>query len=73
MYVLKGIGNSTLQHNNAKNTIRRVHYNAVILYIQCIAESFGQNEAAEAAFEATEAAFEATEAAFEAALDTRIQ
>jgi hypothetical protein len=35
------------------------------LYIQCIAESFGQNEAAEAAFEATEAAFEA-------ALDTRI-
>jgi len=33
--------------------------------IQCIAESFGQNEAAEAAFEATEAAFEA-------ALDTQI-
>jgi hypothetical protein len=33
--------------------------------LQCIAESFGQNEAAEAAFEATEAAFEA-------ALDTRI-
>jgi hypothetical protein len=33
--------------------------------VQCIAESFGQNEAAEAAFEATEAAFEA-------ALDTRI-
>jgi hypothetical protein len=33
--------------------------------IQCIAESFGQNEAAEATFEATEAAFEA-------ALDTRI-
>jgi len=27
--------------------------------VQCIAESFGQNEAAEAAFEATEAAFEA--------------
>jgi hypothetical protein len=52
VYVLKGIGNSTLQHNNAKNTIRRVHYNAVILYIQCIAESFGQNEATEAAFEA---------------------
>jgi len=35
------------------------------LHLQCIAESFGQNEAAEAAFEATEAAFEA-------ALDTRI-
>jgi hypothetical protein len=33
--------------------------------IQCIAESFGGNEAAEGAFEATEAAFEA-------ALDTRI-
>ena len=28
-------------------------------YIQCIAESFGQSKAAEAAFEATEAAFEA--------------
>jgi hypothetical protein len=40
--------------------------------LQCIAESFGQIEAAEAAFEATEAAFEATEAAFEAALDTQI-
>jgi hypothetical protein len=41
-------------------------------YLQCIAESFGQNEAAEAAFEASEAAFEASEATFEAALDTRI-
>jgi hypothetical protein len=28
-------------------------------HVQCIAESFGQNEAAEAAFEATDAAFEA--------------
>ena len=37
----------------------------MIYLIQCIAESFGQNEAAEAAFEATEAASEA-------ALDTRI-
>ena len=36
-----------------------------LYYIQCIAESFAQNEAAEAAFEATEAAFEA-------ALDTQI-
>ena len=36
-----------------------------LYYIQCIAESFGQNEAAEAAFEASEAAFEA-------ALDTQI-
>ena len=35
------------------------------VYVQCIVESFGQNEAAEAAFEATEAAFEA-------ALDTQI-
>jgi hypothetical protein len=33
----------------------------VLLQLQCIAESFGQNEAAEA-----------TEAAFEAALDTQI-
>jgi hypothetical protein len=37
----------------------------ILNLLQCIAESFGQNEAAEAAFEATEAAFEA-------ALDTQI-
>ena len=37
----------------------------VFEHLQCIAESFAQNEAAEAAFEATEAAFEA-------ALDTQI-
>ena len=47
----------------------RAEYSGVIyttiFYLQCIAESFGQNEAAEAAFEATEAAFEA-------ALDTQI-
>jgi hypothetical protein len=36
-----------------------------VFIIQCNAESFGQNETAEAAFEATEAAFKA-------ALDTRI-
>jgi len=39
----------------------RIYYE----HVQCIAESFGRNGAAEAAFEATEAAFEA-------ALDTRI-
>jgi hypothetical protein len=40
-------------------------YRYIHVFIQCIAESFGKNEAAEAAFEATEAAFEAD-------LDTQI-
>ncbi len=66
----KYISTGLFDHNNLINIIiindfTFLFFLFCFVVIQCIAESFGQNEAAEAAFEATEAAFEA-------ALDTRI-